>query len=514
MALRSETAALLAGFEKRMKFINMMRFLLEYSYPNAIQEMIPDKKILDNLVLAVLVYIKDRTLSTEQICTVADVADFLADVAEILPADCHVEPSALARYIVVDVLQNGGVMREFVTLDSVSESFQMQPVRILNEEQGAYHLTDEAFDFLFRSKEIESELDYSVTRFKMKEYMKRDNYENALDASRELVSRILNMKLSMNDFVLRCRENIANITADQYEAVIGRIRALLQDEYEELREIQTAAEQREARLQEALENGIGSEEMRKRRKALQEIVQNISRTIVEQRALINQETEFAHTYEGLIRDNFVVSRFERMNFEKDILAPLRRPGAPLGDAAKQLLFLLTKPRFENRFSLENFYAPQSKLNPDEEDPGLDLTQEDSDEAERIEQRNRRNRTIVERFFAYATDHPHFAISEFVGTLSVADLVETCAENALPRALLAICSLQELDLDGWKASEKFHVVPNGEFELAWCLTELPETLLQMHSLSFTRRETTFCFAAQRDGVQRRIDMSDFEVEVTV
>ena len=59
MALRSELAELLSGFEKRMKFINIVRCLLGYKYPDNIRTMIPDKMILDNMIVAVLVYIKD-----------------------------------------------------------------------------------------------------------------------------------------------------------------------------------------------------------------------------------------------------------------------------------------------------------------------------------------------------------------------------------------------------------------------------------------------------------------------
>ena len=57
MALRSELSELLAGFEKRMKFINIVRCLLDYKYPDHIREMIPDKRILDNMIVAVLVFI-------------------------------------------------------------------------------------------------------------------------------------------------------------------------------------------------------------------------------------------------------------------------------------------------------------------------------------------------------------------------------------------------------------------------------------------------------------------------
>lgn len=290
MTLRSELAELLAGFEQRMKFINIVRCLLEYRYPDEIRMMIPNKKVLDNMILAVLIYIKDRTLGTEQTCTVQDIERFLDDFSLVLPEDCTIDSAKLAKYIIVDVLQNGGILTEFLTFDSVTETFKSMPVRLLNEEKGSYHLTDEAFDFLFRSKEIESELDYSVTRFRMKEYMKRDNYEKALDASRELVSRIRSMKVSMEDFLLQCRENISNITVDQYDTVILRIRSLLETEYKELSEIQKSADERRQNLEKAYQNGVGDKDIQKQRKALQEIIQNISLTIEEQRILINKKT--------------------------------------------------------------------------------------------------------------------------------------------------------------------------------------------------------------------------------
>ena len=85
MALRSELAELLAGFEKRMKFINIVRFLLEYKYPDTIRAMIPDKSILDNVIVSVLVYINDRTLGAQKSCTLADIRQFLDDLSVILP---------------------------------------------------------------------------------------------------------------------------------------------------------------------------------------------------------------------------------------------------------------------------------------------------------------------------------------------------------------------------------------------------------------------------------------------
>ena len=512
MVLRSELSELLAGFEKRMKFINIVRCLLDYKYPDHIREMIPDKRILDNMIVAVLVFIKDRTLGTEQTCTIADVERFLEDFSVVLPADYNTNPKILARYIIVDVLQNSGVMTEFTTFYSASESFEPMTIRLINDEKGSYHLTDDAFDFLFRSKEIESELDYSVTRFRMKEYMRRDNYEEALDASRELVSRIRNMKVSMDDFLLRCREDISKITVDQYETVIGRIRSLLEDEYKELTEIQKAAKERAKNLEEALQNGVGSEETQKHRSALKEIIENISLTIDAQRTLINKKASLSESYQALIRDNFVVNRFERLNFERDILSPLRKMGDSLGDVAKFFLFMLTKPEFDKQFSVENFYAPQSKINENEDEKGLDITGEETDYDKQIEIRNTRFRNISCNLFRFMEHKERFKISDFIDSLRVSELKEYSIENALPNVMLTLFAMQELNIEEWKNGERFTVIPNGEFELAWCLEEIPEEYLQIKQIRFTKTNSNFSFSVQQDGCERKIDITDFEVEV--
>ena len=512
MALRSELSELLAGFEKRMKFINIVRCLLDYKYHDHIREMIPDKRILDNMIVAVLVFIKDRTLGTEQTCTIADVERFLEDFSVVLPSNYNTNPKILARYIIVDVLQNGGVMAEFTTFYSTSESFEPMSIRLINEEKGSYHLTDDAFDFLFRSKEIESELDYSVTRFRMKEYMRRDNYEDALDASRELVSRIRNMKVSMDDFLFRCREDISKITVDQYETVVGRIRSLLEDEYKELTEIQAAAKERAKNLEEALQNGVGTEDTQKHRSALKEIIENISLTIDEQRTLINKKASLSESYQALIRDNFVVNRFERLNFERDILSPLRKMDTSLGDAAKFFLFMLTKPEFDKKFSVENFYAPQGKISENEAEEGLDITGEETDYEKQIEIRNTRFRNISCDLFRFMEHKDHFKISDFIDSLRVSELKEYSTENALPSVMLSLFAMQELNIEEWKNGERFTVIPNGEFELAWCLEEIPEEYLQIKQIRFTKTNSNFSFSAEQDGYERKIDMTDFEVEV--
>lgn len=509
--LRPEIAELLSGFENRMKFINIAKYLVDYSYKDSIRAMIPDKEILDNLIVAVLVFIKERTLGDEQKCTLADVADFLDDIAVVLPDGYTVNSSELARFIVVDVLQKGGILTNYKVFISNKESFELVPVRLIEEEKGSYHLTDDAFDFLFRSKEIESELDYSVTRFRMAEYMKRNNYAEALDQSRELISRIRSMKISMDDFKRRCRENIAKITVDQYETVISRVRNLLDTEYKELREIEENAKERIKKLSEAQQTGVDPEQVRKHRRTLDEIIKNIQLTIEEQRGLINKKMSLSDEYKSILSDSYMMARYERLNFDKDILALLRNGRMPLDSAACYLLFPLTLPEFESRFSIENFYALQNSI-AELKEQETELIEENDEGIDPIERRNERFYDIFEEFFRYLLPRQRFKVSEFIASLSDEKLCEFCEENALPQVILTLYSLQKISITDWKSSNELMTQPLGEFEISWCLSKLPENYLMIDAFTLQRLEREFSFSLRAGGKQTKICMSDFEIEV--
>ena len=511
MKLGTFTKELLSGFEKRMKFINIARYLFLYTYKDQIKAMVPDRDILDNLIVAVLVFIKERTLAGEQSCTLTDIADFLDELTRVLPDDCEIESTQLARFIVVDVLQKGGVLTNYTVFYSDKESFEPSPVRLIEEERGSYHLTDDAFDFLFRSKEIESELDYSVTRFRMAEYMKRDNYAEALDQSRELVSKIRSMKVSMDDFMRRCRENIAKISVDQYDTIVGRVRNLLESEYKELRDIQQSARERAERLAKARQSGVSDDDYIKHRKALNEIIRNIQLTIEEQRGLINKKLSLSEAFRSILDDSYAMSRYERLNFDEDILSLLRRGQIPLGDAAAYLLFSLTKPEFVNRFSVENFYAPQMRLNEIDDEEAVTLDNE-NDTVDQAEKRNKRYCDICADFFDFLAVRSEFRISEFVASLADEVLYEYCEENALPQVVLNLYAIQRVSVEDWERESDIIVNPMGEFELSWCLYELKERGHTLRSFTIERLDRTFSFEVRGENKTNKISMNDFKIEV--
>lgn len=505
--ISAESKELLQDFEKRMRFVNLIKYWLQRSKPREIHELLRgDDDKTDNLILMVMVFIMDSTLRYGERCTKQDITAFLRELADVYGYESE-SAKMLADYIVTDVLQSGGKRRLFDTFHSGDENFRKQSSLILIEQKsGSYVLTNEAYEFLFRTKEIDSELDFSVNRFKLQEFIKRGNYGKALRESRELVSRVRNLKTRMDDFMLRCRTNISEVSIDEYEEIVTQVKDSFEDENKQLSDIRTLVS---AKLQAIADAQINqNDNIGQTEQEIREILENIDTVISEQSCVFNQKFSLSDLYANLLDDSFSYLQAGHFDLKQELLLPLQKMQLQDTRDVGKLFAPLYRPSFPHLFGLDFFYSRQNTIRENSRDDGIDIISEENAETA-ADIRNNRYVEIIRGLLTYAKSTPEFYFSDYLAFVSKEQLQEQLQEKSLPDVMLKLYGLGEIDVVGWRSEQHDVIVPVGEFDLSYCLSELPEELVQIQTILIYKLDEVITLS---DDAGNRIKINDFKIEV--
>ncbi len=505
--ISAESKDLLQDFEKRMRFVNLIKYWMQRSKPREISELLHyDDDKTDNLILMVMVFIMDSTLRYGERCTKQDITAFLRELADVYDYEPE-SAKILTDYIVIDVLQSNGKVRSFDTFYSSDEQFRDQRSLILLEEQsGSYVLTNEAYEFLFRTKEIDSELDFSVNRFKLQEFIKRGNYGKALRESRELVSRVRNLKTRMDDFMLRCRTNISEVSIDEYEEIVTQVKDSFEDENKQLSDIRTLVS---AKLQAIADAQITTDEnIGQTEQEIREILENIDTVISEQSRVFNQKFSLSELYADLLDDSFFYLQAGRFDLEQELLIPIQKMKLQDSKNLGKLFAPLYRPLFPHLFALDFFYNRQNAIRESTRDDGVDIVSDDNAETA-ADIRNKRYVEIIKGLLSFANQNAIFSFSDYIASVSKEQLQEHLQEKTLPDVMLKLYGMGEIDVAGWRAEQNDIIEPVGEFDLSYCLSDLPEELVQMQSILIHKLDGVITLS---DDAGNRIKINDFKIEV--
>lgn len=505
--ISAESKDLLQDFEKRMRFVNLIKYWLQRSKPREIQELLHgDDDKMDNLILMVMVFIMDSTLRYGERCTKQDITAFLRELADVYDYEPELA-KILADYIVTDVLQSNGKVRSFDTFYNSDAQFRDQRSLILIEQKsGSYVLTNEAYEFLFRTKEIDSELDFSVNRFKLQEFIKRGNYGKALRESRELVSRVRNLKTRMDDFMLRCRTNISEVSIDEYEEIVAQVRDSFEDENKQLSDIRTLVS---AKLQAIVDAQINkNDNIGQTEQEIREILENVDTVISEQSHVFNQKFSLSELYANLLDDSFSYLQAGRFDLEQEILLPLQKMQLQDFENVGKLFTPLYCPSFPHLFGLDFFYSRQNAIRESSRNDGIDIVNGDNAETA-ADIRNKRYVEIIKELLSFADQNAVFRFSDYLQSVSKEQLQKQLQEKSLPDVMLKLYGMGEIDIAGWRSAQHDIIESVGEFDLSYCLSELPKELVQMQMILIHKLEEMITLP---DGMEHSIKINDFKIEV--
>ena len=507
MGMTQSSKELLAGHKSRMKVMNISKFITEYKPTDKVKQMVPDKEIIDNFVMMVMVYIMEHTLSNDRKCTLSMIASFLEEVSEPFSDYCQIDDyDELARFIVVGILQNNGKLANFSVYDPEKEKITYTTIRLLNEEAGAYSMTTDGCDYLFRTHELAVDVQYSVAKYILKEHLKRENYSEALDQSKELISTLRNIYNMLCEFSRKCRENIYNVTIDEYTKMMERFYSVIAGGFGELQNMQQSADEKAKELRQAIEVNLDLE-TKKHVTALEGISNNIKIAIHEMRRLSKKCDECKVLYKDDIYSGFTANFYDRLDLHNDIMKPLEKGDLSIDILYQFFRYPLRSPEIESVLNPESLYSVEEMYQetPDSDGEDIETVAEDTSIAEI---RNKRFRGITKEFFAYMKSRDNFRFSEFVNAISHDNLQWFCDERSLPQVFMSLYSLGDVSISGWKAEAMPDIPPTGEFDLAVFLKDVPAEMLEMDGFTVIKTNDDFTFSTDNET----ITTNDFTVEV--
>lgn len=472
----------LEGFEKRMGFAAVVDSIVKRKNRNSEIEDWFEGEELDNLFFSLLVYIMEQTLNENEDCTIERMTGFLDDI---LPQYCKTlsfgQVRRLTEYMVRDILQNKGEVKTYSIMHydkgMVEQQVRLISDKITDDGRIVYQLTDQGYDFLFRTKEIDRELDFKLEQLKLKELLKRKNYKHALKQSRELVNMLRQKKREIQSFVERIRQNIHTIDRGEHEELLEQTYNLIDEEYEGMLELKRAVEKDEERIHGELENGaLPSAAMTQAMENLDMIKGNLKVVISEQRNLIAGRFRMNDIYEETIRNSFYSSMIRRYDFQKEILEPFTRVQGEQVPRVWELFRPLSAPRLEKQLNLGLLYQRQGKLR-DTEDEETALDGELLEEDRRMEKQQLADAVyarLTEHIFRFAAEHGDYTFTqlyEYICRISRKP-EEYVREKRIFLVMLKLYDYQRISVKEWKERTDREVPkPNGEFDLACCMYQL-------------------------------------------
>ena len=529
--MRAETYPVFKDFSEQYKYDAIARVISPHACPKRIEEMLPNqegKLLLSQLILGTLLNIYEITLRQYDKCTLKRLVSDIEKWAVVLEKKHGyvIDATVLGNYILLDILQNGG--KPFVLPCIWNENFDQKELvfRLIDEHEGAYTLTDLAFDYIYKKRDIETSVErYNISLIKMKMRLEKQDFSSATKNAEDLLIDIRQATVSVNRFAQNCREGMASIKDTSYQAVFKQTVDIMHDIRHQVKEMRDKNSRERDIILQASENEdadkgldesiIIKERERQRFKAKCDDIIDADDDLL--LALKNAEKQYDKAILGMLN----IKTYAYFDVKDDVVTPMLEQGSALLEDALNYLFTPmmapSRPEIYDLLSLYDISLPNQEERVDEGmEIDLDLEWEERERA-RIEEKNERYRGIVDAFFDYARTRNAFTLGEFVERLTQEDIAYYGEERALAEVMMKFFAMGEVQIAAYKkarAEISYEIEANGQFNLDWCLEQLDEEALMLDKLVIVKPEDEVeCYYdIKEDGIRSRIYMTDYRVEV--
>ena len=325
----------LKDFPRRMKCVGLHALLYANSSQKAIWKQLGFESLAEqmNVVFSVMLYIMEQSLKEES-CTLDNITVFIDSLNEqyykkqLSYDNCR----ELADFIVNIVLSNEGKPMYFAGYDYEQQDMQQLHISYVNNRivydeldmrRTSYYLTDDGYNLLLGTLEVESNLKLTIQEMIFKLHLEKQSYDKALDDVKNIFNLMRIQLQKIQAAMLRIRRNALEYSVKEYSELMQENLLTIdesKDKFKGYREIVQSRvsemEQEKINLQTLLPEDAD------KLQNLREIDKYLGRAIDEYQRILNNHFDLKALYAVELEKISEMSLVQRFNLRTDLYEKL------------------------------------------------------------------------------------------------------------------------------------------------------------------------------------------------
>ncbi len=381
----------LKGFKKRMQFVARYSVLCSNSFDKKMWKDVGintrDEQM--NMIFTVLLYIMEYSLKEED-CTIDDISEFVKDINyEYYERPLSYEESKdLTRFIVEDVLGNSGVSMYFKAFDYENKTYNDINIRYINNKvvyqdggvkRTSYHLTDEGYNMVLATMEIEDNLKFTINEMLFKLHLEKADYKRAVDDIKNIFNQLRKQSQKMQEATLAIKRNALSYSVEDYKKIMEDNISTVVDTREKFNIHREFVNEK---LKEFEEKDVEADKLSLKEKQnldnLRTICRFLTRTLDEHQKILEQHFDLKNLYDYELENYSNMTLVQRFPFRSDVYDLVLKDATLLTNVDK-IFSPLFMGRLNKIFNPEKMLEYQKRLkksNIDDEDVELDFDEEE------------------------------------------------------------------------------------------------------------------------------------------
>ncbi|MCM1181438.1 MAG: hypothetical protein NC347_14380 [Clostridium sp.] len=222
----------LKQFPKRMKHVGMYGLLMQNSAQKQIWKNYGFLKVDEqlNLIFALMLYIMEQSLKEEN-CTLDDIGAFLdyLNTTYFYKNMSYEDCKKIGDFIINVILSNEGKAMYFDGFDFEQRAYKIMNISYianrvvyvdLEVKRTSYYLTDDGYNLLLSTLEIESNMKLTIHEMIFKMHLERQSYDKAVDEIKNIFNLLRIQLQKIQEAMLRVRRNALNYSVADYKVLL------------------------------------------------------------------------------------------------------------------------------------------------------------------------------------------------------------------------------------------------------------------------------------------------------